>query len=68
MKVKELIEKLQQFDPEMEVGGSGHFGELLEIYDVNLSEQDEATYVDGNFIQLPKWVRLYIQYAGSEPD
>lgn len=55
MKVKELIEKLKGLDEEMEVGGSGHFGELLEIYGV--CKYDVYDYVT-----------LDMESAGDDPD
>ena len=65
MKVKELIEKLKSFDENLEVGGSGHFGELLEIYDVDLSTMN---YLDSNRNPLPKFVAISMEGAGDEPD
>lgn len=53
MKVKELIDKLNEFDGELEVGGSGHFGELLEIYWVELKET---------------FVAISVEYADNHPD
>jgi hypothetical protein len=39
MTVGELKQQLMQFDDSLEIGGSGHFGELLEIYSVSLDER-----------------------------
>ncbi len=55
MTIKELIEKLKEFDPELEVGGIGHFGECLEIRDVYIQDRE-------NF------VGILTQWAGNEPD
>jgi hypothetical protein len=32
MNIKELKEKIKNLDDDMKVGGTGHFGELLECY------------------------------------
>lgn len=53
MKVKDLIKKLEEFDKEKQVGGCGHFGEILEIYDV----RNRYDYVE-----------IVIEDAGQEPD
>jgi hypothetical protein len=58
MKVHELIAKLMQFDLNMEVGSSGHYGELLNIESVHLSY---AEYRE-------RFVDLEIESAGEEPD
>lgn len=59
MKVGELIEKLKEFDPEMEVGGSGHLGEILEIYDVRFCKICESA---------TPYVNISIECAGEGPD
>jgi hypothetical protein len=57
MTVKELIEKLKEFDGNLKVGGSGHYGEILKIDDVYL-----------NKYRSQKFVEITIQSAGPEPD
>jgi len=57
-KVKDLIQKLKKFDPEMPVGGEGYYGELLKLEDVRLS----FAY------HKPKFVVLEIEDKGEEPD
>jgi hypothetical protein len=50
--------KLEEFEKEMEIGSSGHYGEILNITSVHLS------YVDYN----EKFVELEIEPKGNEPD
>jgi hypothetical protein len=57
-KVKDLIKKLNEFDPEMPVGGEGYYGELLELEDVRLSFM----------YHKPHFVVLEIEDKGEEPD
>lgn len=57
MKVKELIEELKGQDPEKEVGGSGHFGEILEIYGVY-----EINDLGRDFVEIQ------IESPGLEPE
>jgi hypothetical protein len=38
MTVKELKEKLEGLDPDMKVGGRGHFGEFLQTWDARVTE------------------------------
>lgn len=54
MTVGELIKELEKYDKAIEVGGSGHFGELLRIWDV-------YKHRDG-------YVCIDIESAGDEPD
>ncbi len=58
MKVKDLITELQKYDPDLDVGGSGHFGELLEISYVSLSCE----------FTTPRFVHIAVEYPGDEPD
>lgn len=53
MLIKELIKELQNYDEDFEVGGVGHFGELLEI---------DHIYKEGSN------VLIIIESAGIEPD
>ena len=59
MTVRELISELEKFDPEMRVGGSGHFGELLNIDGVKSWKYHAAA---------APYVAIEIEYAGEEPD
>ena len=54
MKVAELKQKLNEFDEKLEIGGSGHFGEILEI--------------DGLYMSRDGFVVLVMERAGEEPD
>ena len=54
MKIAELKQKLNEFDENLEIAGSGHFGERLDIYDPYLC-------VEG-------FVVLEIECAGEKPD
>ena len=54
MTVKELKQKLNGFEDELIIGGSGHFGEILDIYDPYLCNEG--------------FVVLDVEWAGDEPD
>jgi hypothetical protein len=54
MTVEELKQKLNEFDDKLEIGGSGHFGEILEI--------------DGLYMSRDGFVVLEMDSAGEEPD
>jgi hypothetical protein len=58
MKVGELKKILADMDDNMEVGGSGHFGECLEVYSVHLSYSNHRD----------KFVEIEMESAGDEPD
>lgn len=46
MTVGELKKELEKFDDSLEVGGSGHFDELLELYSVDLDERKGQSIVE----------------------
>lgn len=54
MTVGELKQRLSEFDDDLEIGGSGHFGEVLEIWGVHKSVRG--------------FVRLDVESSGEEPD
>jgi hypothetical protein len=54
MTVAELITKLEKYDKDLKVGGSGHFGELLEICSIYKNTDD--------------YVCIDIESAGDEPE
>ena len=54
MTVGELKEELNYFDDELEIGGSGHFGEILDI--------------DWIYKCRKGFVVLEMESAGNEPD
>ena len=56
MTVAELKEKLNEFDDTLEIGGLGHFGEILEIDRLYKSRFRKG------------FVVLEIESAGEEPD
>ena len=39
MTVKELKQKLNKFDENLQIAGSGHYGEMLDIYDPYLCNE-----------------------------
>jgi len=53
--VGQLIDVLLQYDVDLLVGGSGHFGELLEVTDVYKREDNSQLVIE-------------IESAGEEPD
>jgi hypothetical protein len=54
MTIAELKQKLNEFDENLEIAGSGHFGERLDIYDPYLCNEG--------------FVVCEIESAGEEPD
>lgn len=74
--VADLLSALQAFPPETKVGGIGHFGEFLELEEINLRK----TYNRETFAQRRERaerktpqsgfpiVEICIEYAGPEPD
>ena len=57
MTVKELKEKLNEFPDNMEIGGSGHFGEILELRGLFIEDMTGE-----------KYVRMDIEWEGSDPE
>ena len=65
MKVKELINKLKKYPEDTLVGGTGHFGEYLELEEVWMGDTlNENNGVPGR----TKIVCIMIEDAGKEPD
>jgi hypothetical protein len=54
MTIAELKQKLSEFDENLEIAGSGHFGERLDIYNPYLCNEG--------------FVVLEVESAGDEPD
>ena len=54
MTIAELKQKLNEFDENLQIAGSGHFGEKLDIYEPYLCNRG--------------FVILEIENAGDEPD
>ena len=54
MTVAELKLKLNEFNEDLEIGGLGHFGEILEIYGLHKSNEG--------------FVGLEMESAGEEPE
>lgn len=67
MTVKELKEKLEGLDPDMKVGGVGHFGEFLQTWDASVTE---ASVGGGLYREGIKEKIFYISIdsPGPEPD
>ena len=61
MTIKELKEKISSLDDDMIVGGSGYFGEYLELLDAEV-----RTVSFGDFEQ--EIFCILIEDAGDEPD
>jgi len=67
MTVKELKEKLEGLDPDMKVGGVGHFGEFLKTFHAGVTESN----IGGNLYNEGKREKIFsvmIEDAGPEPD
>ena len=54
MTIVELKKRLNDFDDKLEIGGSGHFGEILNI--------------DGLYLSRGSFVVLEMESAGEEPN
>lgn len=65
MTVKELKEKLEGLDPDMKVGGVGHFGEFLQTWGVRVTE---AAVGGGLYQEGVKEEVLYISIESPGPD
>lgn len=64
MTIKELKEKIALLDDDMKVGGSGHFGEYLECWDITTT-----TVTKGRFGNVKEEILcVSIEDAGDEPD
>ena len=64
MNIKDLREVISDLPDDMEIGGFGHFGELLEVYEIRVGEVDSG---------FPKYnsqtvLIIDIEDAGEEPD
>lgn len=70
MTVQQLIERLQTFPPDTVVGNNGHFGEYLEIYDVNMEQAyitENNSWRDENRYHFPV-VTISLEDAGPDPE
>jgi hypothetical protein len=67
MTIKELKEKISALDDDMMVGGSGHFGEFLEVFSVDVEEVYPIFLKSGNG-KKETILCIRIEYAGEEPD
>jgi hypothetical protein len=68
MTVKELKEKLEDLDPDMKVGGVGHFGEFLRTWDTCVTEAAVKGNVFLGGVVREKIFSISIEDAGPEPD
>ena len=59
--IKDLKKIIENLPDEMKVGGSGHFGELLECYSIN------PTKVTINYMK-EEILCIVIENAGEEPN
>lgn len=65
MKVRDLRFALRDVSDDMEVGGSGHFGELLESIDARVQVVSEGVFGDGKTFEA---FIIDIEDRGEEPD
>lgn len=69
MTVKELIIKLGEFDENIQVGGTDHFGSFLPVEYVELNKQEGRYYrTEEGDVKVPPFVQISIEWAGNEPD
>ena len=61
MNVKELKKILNEFPEDMEIGGSGHFGEILELRGLEVYGIDPLTKTDNPYVKMD------IEWAGPDP-
>jgi len=64
--VKDLKEKIQFLDDNMLIGGSGHFGELLEVYDIEVRTVSKKRFSNENDTETILCISM--ESAGDEPD
>lgn len=57
MTIKELKEIIKDLDDDMEIGGTGHFGEFLQCYDAEVTTVSGFTFLN-----------ISIESAGEDPD
>lgn len=62
--IKELKEKIKDLPDDMEVGGSGHFGEFLECWDITVT----TTKKNLSSNEHKKILCISIENPGEEPD
>jgi hypothetical protein len=60
-KLKQLLENLPD---DMEIGDSGHFGEFLECYDINVG----FVFLSQNTTQKKRILSITIESPGEEPE
>ncbi len=64
MTIKELKDIIKELPDDMKVGGSGHFGEYLECWDITIT-----TVSKGRFGDIKEQILcVSIEDAGDEPD
>jgi hypothetical protein len=64
MNVKQLKELIKDLPDEMDIGGSGHFGEFLECVEVSVSD----VYISDGSREIKKILCVKIEDAGEDPD
>ena len=64
MNIKELKEIIKELPDDMEIGGSGHFGEFLECWDVVKTTVSKSR-LSGDKKEI---LCISIEDAGEEPD
>ena len=62
--VKDLKEKIQFLPDDMVIGGSGHFGEFLDVYDIEVRTVTKGRISDNKETILC----ISMESAGDEPD
>jgi len=64
MTIKELKDIIKELPEDMKVGGSGHFGEYLECWDITTTTVSKGRF--GDFKE--QILCVSIEDAGDEPD
>ena len=63
MIVKDLKDRIQFLDDNMVIGGSGHFGEFLDVYDIEVRTITKGRFSDDKETILC----ISMESAGDEP-
>ena len=69
MNIKELKEKIKDLPDDMLIGGSGHYGEFLECYSIQVNNVTHGGPGDWNDPMPDEDILcISIEDAGTEPD
>jgi hypothetical protein len=64
MTIKDLKERIRYLDDDMKIGGSGHFGEFLDVYYIEVGAVTKGRFSDDR----ENILRISMESAGNEPE